>query len=77
MTQVYQLPNYIKALKTAGVSSTLFNVCMNAELYDIVGEQGRTVLFRSIDLPDVEYVEFRFTRERVGVIRFDEYFVKE
>lgn len=77
MTQVYQLPNYIKAIQGAKLSPTMRNVCMGATLYDIRGKEGREVVFRSDELPNVEYTEFRFTRKAVGVIRFDGYDIKE
>lgn len=73
MTQVWQLKNY-REVARENLSHTLHHICLGAELEDV---DGKSVTFRSTDLPDVEYIDFRFVREAVGVIRFDGYEIKE
>ena len=73
MTQVWQLKNY-RAVARENLSHTLHHICLGAELIDA---EGKAVTFRSTELPGVEYIDFRFTREAVGVIKFEGYDIKE
>ena len=70
MTQVWQLPNYVKAAQASHLRSnkTLMHDCMNAELEDIIGD---TVYFRNYEDSEVDFIEFCFTREGVGKIKFN------
>lgn len=73
MTQIFQLKRY-RQVARENLNSNLFNICLGAEMVDI---EDKTVIFRSTELPDVEYIEFRFIREGVGVIKFEGYSIKE
>lgn len=70
MTQVRELPNYVKAAQNSHLKANrlLLHHCMNSELEDIVGD---TVYFRNYEDNDVDFIEFCFTREGIGKIKFN------
>lgn len=70
MTKVYQLPNYVKAVKESlkPRSNSLYQDCLNADLAEIKGD---VIYFRNYEDADVAYIEFCFTRIAIGNIKFN------
>ena len=68
MTQLWQVDTYRLATENSYLEDTLKFKGYKAQLADIIGD---TVYFRYYDEPEVEYIEFCFTRLNRGKARLN------